>query len=97
MSSVRASTAGVYIHAHVTPSSKTDSVAYSGSVLRVKTTAPADKGKANKAVIKLLKPLFGACEVTAGHRARRKTIHVRDADSSAVEAVLRSRAEEEAV
>jgi uncharacterized protein len=73
---VKASGGGVIFEVHVTPSAKEDSVTYSGGVLRVRTTEPADKGKANKAATKLLKKVFGACEITHGHLSRRKTVYV---------------------
>jgi uncharacterized protein (TIGR00251 family) len=88
VSSVRASREGVCVEVHVTPSAKKDSVRWVDGVLKVKTVAPADKGKANKAVVKLLKPLFGACEVTAGHKSRRKTVYIRHQDLRLVEGVL---------
>jgi uncharacterized protein (TIGR00251 family) len=74
--SAKASGGGVIFEVHVTPSAKEDSISYSGGVLRVRTTKPADKGKANKAVTKLLKRVFGPCEITRGHLSRRKTAYV---------------------
>jgi uncharacterized protein len=74
--SAKASGSGVLFEVHVTPSAKDDSVSYSDGVVKVRTTEPADKGKANKAVTKLLKKAFGPCDITRGHLSRRKTAYV---------------------
>jgi uncharacterized protein len=74
--SAKASGGGVLLEVHVTPSAKEDSVSIVDGVIRVRTTEPADKGKANKAVIKLLKKAFGPCEITRGHLTRRKTVYI---------------------
>jgi uncharacterized protein (TIGR00251 family) len=59
---------------HVAPSAKEDSVRVSDGILRVRTTEPPDKGKANKAVAKLLKPFFGPCRVVSGLTSKKKTV-----------------------
>ncbi len=76
------------MNVRVTPSAKADSLEYIDGVLKAKVTAPPEKGKANRALLKLLKPCFGACEIVAGHRSRRKTVLVRDNDMGSVESVL---------
>ena len=86
--SVRSSSEGVFVIAHVTPSAKEDSVVCVDGILRVKTTAPADKGKANKAVVELLKPLFGPCEIVRGHKTRKKTVLVWNPGVESVKACL---------
>ena len=52
-----------------------------GDVLRVKVTAPPEKGRANAAVIALLARTLGLrvsdIEISAGHGARRKTAIIR--------------------
>jgi len=85
---VRAAEDGVYVEIRVVPSARENSVSYSDGVLKVKTTAPAEKGKANREAVKILKPLFGACEIASGHKARRKTIRVRNMDSAGFKARL---------
>jgi uncharacterized protein YggU (UPF0235/DUF167 family) len=44
--------------------------------LRVRTREPADKGKANRAVLKLLKPIFGSCELSCGLTSHRKAVFI---------------------
>ena len=88
MPSVRDSGNGVKVEIHVTPSAREDSIKCVDGVLRVKTTAPADKGNANRAVVKALKPLFGVCEIVAGHKSRRKTVHIQNLDSRGFKARL---------
>ena len=86
---VRTSKDGVIVDLQVIPSAREDSIRLVDGVLKVKTTEPADKGKANKAVLKALKPLFGAAEIISGHTSRRKTIIVRNMVLDDVKAVLK--------
>jgi len=88
VSQLKTSENGVLVGIRVTASAKRNSVEYTDGVLKVKVTAPAEKGKANKAVVKLLKPVFGDCEIIAGHKSRRKTIIIRNRVKTAVEDVL---------
>lgn len=57
------------------------------TVLRIRVTAPPDKGKANKAVLALLAKALGvpksSIEIVAGETARQKTVHV-TADAGAL-------------
>lgn len=51
-----------------------------GQVLKIKTTAPPDKGKANTAICALLAKAFGvpksAVTIHAGEANRRKVVHI---------------------
>jgi uncharacterized protein (TIGR00251 family) len=85
---VRASKDGVLFDIHVIPSAKEESIMFADGVLKAKIREPADKGKANKAVLKLLKPLLGSCELVTGATSRDKTILVRNAETGAVNSVL---------
>jgi uncharacterized protein len=85
---IRPSKDGVLVELHVIPRAKEDSVRCVDGMLKVKTSEPPDKGKANKAVIKLLKPLLGPCELIAGQASRNKTVLVRNGELAAVSSVI---------
>ena len=57
-----------------------ETLADGGQALKVKVTAPPEGGKANAALIKLLAKQWklpkSAFEITAGHRARLKTLFI---------------------
>jgi uncharacterized protein (TIGR00251 family) len=65
---------GFLIDVKVSPSAKEDVVEFSGGEIKVKTREPADKDKANRAVLRLLKPYFGRCSIVFGHKSRKKKI-----------------------
>jgi len=85
------------IAAKVAPSAGRNSVALSeeGGTLRIAVTAPPDKGKANKAVEKLLAKTLGlpksAVSIVAGMASRKKTIEIRSDDKAATLAKLRKK------
>jgi hypothetical protein len=61
----------------VVPNAKKDEVVADSGRLTVKTTAPPDKGKANRAVLKLLEKHFGRkVRLVAGEKSREKIIEV---------------------
>ncbi|MFH1055047.1 MAG: DUF167 family protein [Candidatus Altiarchaeota archaeon] len=91
--SARASKDGVFLDVHVTASAKEDSVRYVDGVVKVKTSKPAENGKANKCVVRLLKPVFGACEIVAGGKSKRKTIRIQKMDLDGLKSVLEGLAE----
>ncbi|TWU38773.1 hypothetical protein Q31b_38510 [Novipirellula aureliae] len=79
---------------HVTAKAKQTSIGgHFDGALKVSVTAPADKGKANQAVIKLiaktLKVAKSRVEVLRGKTSRRKTIAVHEAVPSDLD-VLRN-------
>jgi len=82
---------GVVITVWVVPGSSRDVVGgfHDGS-LRVRTTAPAEGGKANRAVARLVASHLGAdrAEVLSGHSSRRKRILVRDMTRPTAERLL---------
>ncbi len=70
---------GVDIHVKVVPGASRDTIAGPlGDTLKLRVSAPPEKGKANKAVCKLLADALGIhtrdVEVVSGHTASRKTI-----------------------
>jgi uncharacterized protein len=87
---LRASGGGVYLSFHVTASAKKDSIAYAEGILKVKVTQAPEDGKANKAVLRLLKAYFGRCELTFGSKSRKKTVYIPNTSVDAIKAVLES-------
>ncbi len=59
-----------------------------GKTLKIRVTAPPIKGKANKALLRLLAKTLGLhknqVEIVSGHRARRKMIRVEGIDEDAL-------------
>lgn len=78
---------GLRLRLRVTPKAARNHVgglqidADGGELLKVAVTAPADKGKANAAVIKLLAKAWGLAksdlEITQGQTSRTKTLVIR--------------------
>jgi len=75
----RDSSRGTQLKVVVTPDSKRESMEYSGDVLKVKVKAPAEKGKANKAVLNLISKKLGECELVSGHTSKKKVFLVKTA------------------
>ena len=71
------SSRGTRIEVVVTPSSHRESMEYEGGKLRIKVKAPPDKGKANKAVIKLICENLGECELISGASSKKKTFLIK--------------------
>lgn len=96
----RAVSAGIVIHARVTPKASADAVlgverlADDGLVLKVKVRALPDKGEANAAVVALLAKWLGEpkakLKVAAGGKARLKQIMV-EGDAAGLMAKLAAR------
>ena len=77
----------------VIPSSSKDGVAgWLEDTLKVKVKAPPEKGKANKAVIKVLQKVLrlpkGSIEIKSGSSSSRKVIEISVEDEDAVFALL---------
>lgn len=71
---------GIELSVKVVPgASRSELAGVLGNRLKVRVAAPAEGGKANRAVEKLLKEWLGAAEVeiVAGHRTAAKTVRVR--------------------
>ena len=73
---LRASEGGVYLSFHVIASARKDSLRYADGQLKVKVSSAPEGGKANKAVLKLLKSVFGPSELTSGQKSRDKTVYI---------------------
>ena len=72
----------------VHPSSNADSIELVDGCLHVRVKQSPDKNKANKAVLDLLKPLFGVCTIKSGHKSRYKSIIIDSMDLTGVKAIL---------
>ncbi len=73
------------INVRVQPKARRNSVEVTDdSAVRVRVTAPPDRGKANEAVIKLLAARLGvsksAIRVIRGHKSRNKVVQVEGLD-----------------
>lgn len=70
------------LHIKVIPSSSKDCIAgWLEDTLKVKVKAPAEKGKANKAIIKVLEKTLdlpkGSIHITSGTTSSRKVIEIK--------------------
>ena len=77
----------------VIPSSSRDSIeGWMDEQLKIKVKAPPEKGKANKAAIKLLEKILeldkGSIEITSGATSSRKTIEINSEDNNRIEIKL---------
>lgn len=81
---------GVLIKVCVTPSAKRDALELNPweNSIKVKVAAPPREGKANTAVIRFFKNIFGNCEIRSGLASRRKTLIIRGWDREKVMDVL---------
>lgn len=82
----------VLLSIRVTPAASRDAVlGWQGDVLRVSVAAPAERGRANEAALRLLSAALGVARqrlsIVRGHTARQKVIAVQGLD----EAELRAR------
>jgi uncharacterized protein len=71
---------GIELSVKVVPgASRSELAGVLGNRLKIRVAAPAEGGKANRAVVDLLKQWLGAAEVeiVAGHRAAAKTVRAR--------------------
>jgi len=72
----------MHIHVKVIPRASRNLVKTDGTRLKVYVTAPADKGKANQALIELLAEYFGvrqsAIEIIKGKTSSLKTLEVQE-------------------
>ena len=82
-----------FLSVRVTPAAGRDAVSgWQGDVLRLSVAAPAERGKANEAVIRLLAGALGLprdrLRIVRGHTARRKVILIEGLDEAQVRARL---------
>ena len=84
---------GVVIEVWVVPgASRSEATGVHDDALRLRVAAPAEGGKANKAVIKLLRSMLDGnkVELISGSTSRRKRVLVRDITVPQLERTLRS-------
>ncbi len=79
----------------VTPSASRDAVVgWQGDVLRLRVAAPAQRGKANEAVLRLLAAALGIerrrLRIVRGHTSRQKVVSVDGLDEAEIRARLAS-------
>jgi uncharacterized protein (TIGR00251 family) len=71
----------LYFDAIVRPSASSDSIVVSGDTLRIQVRKKAERGAANRAVIRLVAKKFGVntdqVKIVRGIRGRRKLIRIR--------------------
>lgn len=77
----------------VTPSASADAVVgWQGDVLRLRVTAPAQRGKANEAVLRLLAAALGIerrrLRIVRGETSRQKVVFVEGLEEPAIRARL---------
>ena len=69
----------------VTPNAKEDSLIEEADCLRIRTRAPADKGKANEAVLKIIAGHYGVrmskVRLLRGMRSRNKRVEIMGRDA----------------
>jgi len=83
------------LHIKVIPSSSKDCIAgWLDDTLKVKVKAPAEKGKANKSVIKVLEKSLelakGSIHITSGTTSSRKIIEINNCDRDIIMEKLKS-------
>ena len=78
----------------VPKASRSEIVGSEGGTLKVRIAAPPVKGKANKALVKLLAKTLGVSgsqlEIISGHKTRRKTVRVYGVGSEALQDLMRA-------
>ncbi len=84
---------GIRLRLRIQPRAATSEVAgLHGDRLRIRLSAPPVDGAANEALVRFLSEVLGvaprAVEITAGHGARQKTVHVSGVDPAAAAAAL---------
>lgn len=83
---------GVIISVRVIPNASRDEIKPESEFLKIKITVQPEKGKANRAVIKILSKKLGvsssALEIISGETAKNKKILIRGADSKIISALL---------
>ena len=83
------------LHIKVIPSSSKDCIAgWLDDTLKVKVKAPAEKGKANTSVIKVLEKSLelakGSIHITSGTTSSRKVIEINNCDGDIIMEKLKS-------
>lgn len=79
------------VRVRVIPNSDRSSIQVKEDEIRINVTSPAEKGKANRELLRILCRTFGTrdIEIVSGERSRRKLIRVH-ADQDAIDRVIDS-------
>jgi len=80
----------ILIEVVATPNSKKEGLEYADGVLKARVKEPADRGKANKAVTKLVSGIFGECTLVSGFTSRRKTFLAKTQTAETLSILLES-------
>ncbi|MCX6695547.1 MAG: DUF167 family protein [Candidatus Altiarchaeota archaeon] len=72
------------------PNSKRESLEYDGNTLKARIKEPPEKGKANRAVIKLVSRVLGECELVSGFTSKRKTLWAKTQTLETIKPLLES-------
>ncbi len=64
------------IEARVKPNSSSEKIELKENLLLVHIKAPAEKGKANRALLKLMKETFGFARIVSGETSRKKFVEI---------------------
>lgn len=88
---IRPVNGGVFIEVYVSPHSDREEIAYDqkSCIIRIRVKEPPEKGRANKAALRLLKKKFGACELVSGSVSRQKTVFLRGLTVAEVEELIK--------
>ncbi len=94
MLTIRETSAGVQFAVRVVPgASKNEAAGIQDDALKLRLTAPAVEGKANRACVEFLAGLLGvrrsAVTIAAGEKSRKKTVTVGGITRAALEARLK--------
>ncbi len=73
------------------PGSKQEKIEFTEGRLTVFLKEPAEKGKANTALIKLLSRVFGSASIVSGAKSRKKLVEIPQSSLEEVEAQATSK------
>ncbi|HLE07206.1 MAG TPA: DUF167 domain-containing protein [archaeon] len=64
------------IEIRVKPNSSSEKISLKENILLVNLKAPAEKGKANRALVKFLSKVFGSARIASGETSRKKFVEI---------------------
>ncbi|RLI94964.1 MAG: YggU family protein [Candidatus Altiarchaeales archaeon] len=86
---IRETKDGVLIDIYVIPKSRREGFFYDKEkgVLKIRVSQPAEKGRANRRVMKLISDILNGYDVRiiSGERSRRKTVLIKNIDVASIE------------
>ncbi|HIE33843.1 MAG TPA: YggU family protein [Candidatus Altiarchaeales archaeon] len=87
---IRETKNGVLIDIRVVPGASKEEISYDKEYkqLRVRISRLAMRGKANKAVLRLLSKVVGDCEIVSGKTSRKKTILIKNRNAADIKQCL---------